>query len=372
LGANAHRVNYFNKSFNRFFDSLILNKNISTEDYLFFEYGNINEGNDYYNSENVERYAEYLLKFKKSTTHKNDESIQEFELFFEEINHNSFLSFLIPFNSPNNFYQWFNQNVVKEVLFFKKLLQQVKPEKIYTLCYYTTEIMNFTAAANSLGIETLEMQHGPQTDSHLAYGSWHKIPKSGYLSLPRTFLNWDEYSQKTINKWALTSNVYKAIVFGHPWFDKLIQAKNNFKHSKHILISLQPYPSNYKLIFSDRLIFFLNHQELPVIIRIHPRQSNQNEILEFITSLKLKNVSVHNSRNIHLPEILATTVMHVTQFSGVTIEANHMNVRTVLLDPAGKEFYKELIYLKQVIYIDPMDNQLSNKISEFLFERNKI
>lgn len=52
--------------------------------------------------------------------------------------------------------------------FSKKVFKKIKPKKIIFLSYYGFDaITSVMSAANKLNIKTVDLQHGPQTNTHM-------------------------------------------------------------------------------------------------------------------------------------------------------------------------------------------------------------
>jgi len=103
-------------------------------------------------------------------------------------------------------------------------------------------------------------------------------------------------------------------------------------------------------------------------LRLHPRQLNEKPAIEKF--LKEQNVlhlvTIEAATNDPLPQLLANARIHLTHFSGSTIEAALFNVYTVLLNELGVASFPDLIAKKQAVFLDPMDVAFANNFKGIL------
>lgn len=234
---------------------------------------------------------------------------------------------------------------------YTEIIKRTQPKVVFTVCYYSFPAMVLNYVANKNNIKTIEIQHGPQTDIHLAYGNWTKHPTEGYNTLPKVFWNWDNYSYEVINNWITKSNSnYSNFIGGNPWVDYL---KDDSSTKNIILYSLQNL--KFEFLFPNYLIERIkvteNHEWW---IRLHPKQL---EYLDEINSFFIKNgiqnkVNIKDASKIPLPEILNKTIVHITNFSGCTLEAVHYNIPSIILDNRGKDSFNDLIDEGKAFYTE--------------------
>lgn len=357
LGADSHRVNYKNKRYNRYFDTWIDTYNLKDKS-NFIEYDR-KPISEQYNSEIIVNYHNAFQNYKAinsffSKKNKNtliDENYEDFKDFLIEKGLGSFVNTFLIKNIENRF----STHYQLKIDFFSKVLTIIKPKKIFILCYYSTDMMALTVAANKLNIETIEMQHGPLADLHLAYGSWTKIPKEGYDMLPRTYWCWDENSRKIVNNLSEKSKIYSSEVIGNPWVNYWMKNNIKYKFYNFILFSVQPLVDNsFSNLIPNQLIEIIKETNYLWFIRLHPRQNiSINDFKAFFNKKGIiDKINLIEATNDPLPLILKNTRLHITQTSGVTLEANYFNVQTILIDKLGAKYYSELTNSKKALYID--------------------
>ncbi len=372
VGADAHRIDFNDSRYNRFFDTLI-EKHQITQSSLYFEYG-LNTKKQY-NRDLIFSFSEafkgYLFIYNFSKKHK----IVELDMYAD------FLDFLKKddlFNRFTTLYtqkkinRWANLEFYPKVLFFEKALAKIKPKRMPILCYYIDDVFALTSAANRLNIETIEMQHGPQTEIHLSYASWSVLPKEGYDMIPKTFWCWDESSHNVIKDWSKNNPAYSVKVIGNPWIDNWKTKKNNFPEKDYILYSLQPSPLTLEQLFPNSIINFIKTNPQKWFIRLHPRQLNENEKIKSYLENKgvLALVNLEEATQEPLPLLLSNALIHLTHFSGTAIEASLFNLKTVLLNEIGLFSFPDLISTQKAVYLNVNEDEFGKNLSEILVIEN--
>lgn len=367
LGYDSHRVNYKGKRFNRYFDVFIDEYKLQSKamyfecDVLFFD--------QQYNKELIYKFNEPYIGFLNYQKLIGKQQL----IHFKSKGYDFFLDFLTQNQITKNFpIDYSKMNIEKwfvsffsRVEFFKKVLHKIKPKKILILCYYSEDsIFALTVAANQMGIKTIEMQHGPQTEIHLAYGSWSNIPKEGYDILPREYWCWDNYSQSIIGKWAKNNPLYQVNVVGNPWIDYWAKNKSICKYSDYILYSLQPSPLTIEKLFPQVIIDFIKNKPYKWFLRLHPRQlPEMNTIKEYLKEKGiLELVNIDDATNDALPLLLANAKIHLTHFSGSAIEADCLNVFSVLINETAITSFPKLITEKKAQFLDVKRETFTNEL----------
>ena len=247
------------------------------------------------------------------------------------------------------------------------------PKKVFIVCYYDLRAMALVAAANKLGIETVEMQHGPQTDLQLAYGSWFNMPVNGFQVMPRNFWCWDSDSKNKIECWAKYKSGFSAFVGGNPWMDFWNTNQAGFKSNTYILYSLQPSPVTLEQMFTAGLLNTIKNSPVEWFIRLHPRQLEQLEkIKTFLKHKEIYNlVKIEDATRLPLPILLSNTMLHVTNFSGTTIESGLYGVHTVLLSKTGRDYFPDMIKNGMASYIDGYSETFESDFRKLFYSKKK-
>lgn len=374
VGADAHRVDYRQSRFNRYFDILI-EKYYLSQNSMYFEYG-LNTYKQY-NPSLIFTFSKalngflFLNKFLKIKGNVQLEGYEDFIGFLKNEKHFTQFSTIY---SAKNISNWASLVCYPRVVFFKKVLIKIKPEKIIILCYYLDDIMALIVAANQLKMNTIEMQHGPQTTLHMAYSSWFTLPPEGYDMLPRNYWCWDENSKRVLQEWTKSNKNYAVNVIGNPWIDYWKSKEKNYVHADYILYSLQPSPLTLEQLFPESIINFIKENPTPWFIRLHPRQLKEMETIKRYLENKqiLHLVTIDAATNDPLPLLLSNAIVHITHFSGTAIEASLFNVFTVLINEIGKLSFQDLISTQKAVYLDVNSLQFSEDLRKSIKNNSKF
>jgi hypothetical protein len=375
---NTHRINYKDVFYNRFFDTIIDENQLKMKS-CFIEFGS-RKRQELANSEIVIQVDDILRSYtdyyylKKILFRKRDTSfnLQAYQLFLDLLTENGVSKDFTNKFSIKNLQSILDTKYQVEIQFYLELFDKIKPQKLICLCYYTD--ISMIAAANKLGIETVEMQHGAQTPAHLAYGRWSVVPPHGYDFLPRSYWSWDEYSKNAINEWAGNNKLYKTFVGGNVWVDYWNSKTDTYNYNNFILYTLQPDSLRLDELFTVQIVALIKSGKYNWFIRLHPRQLNKiNEIKEYLEKNDiLKMVNIEQATKDPLPVLLKNCLVHVTNSSASTIEAALFNKKTLLLHEIGKLYYSDLIDEGIACFV-PMDTNFESCFEKVIFEeKSKI
>jgi hypothetical protein len=364
VASDAHRVNHNGKRYNRFFDVLIELYRLES-DTLYIEYDNLPVA-DQFNPELIRKYQQaymgYFYAHPKTTLKLEWPGYGEFLEFLAQSPRTAAFGAARSVDRMENWFSIFSMKVD----FFTAALKKIQPEKVLILCYYSPDIMALTVAANKLGINTVEMQHGPQAEIHLAYGNWSAVPATGYDMLPRTYWCWDEDSESVISQWTSKNSLYATKVIGNPWIDHWKGQRSDYPHSDYILYSLQPHPVSIPALFPPSLIDFIKTGPYKWFLRLHPRQMiDKEKIQDYLKEHGILDmVNIEDATNDPLPLLLSKARLHVTHFSGTAIEAALFNVFTVLINKMSTDLFPELIARGKAQYLDVSSEDFRDALTE--------
>ena len=231
---------------------------------------------------------------------------------------------------------------------FKKYLKKYKIKLGFCSVYYIPETLAFILACNEMQIPSIDIQHGVQGDTHIAYSDWKDA--HSYKLLPRFFWVWSQHEKTTIEKWSGNEGP-KSFVGGNLWMqfwrDKLnphiknlqteIQkTKVNSSCDSYILYSVQPNDS-FEII-------------LPLIkdspknwhwwIRLHPRMLEQeSQFRALLEKNSIENYCIEEASQMPLPLLLSNLDIHVTFNSSVVVEAEEFNMPSLVIAENGQELF---------------------------------
>ncbi|WP_081211267.1 hypothetical protein [Salegentibacter sediminis] len=358
FGSHFHRTRQNGVYFNRFYDSMVDTHNLQDEVYMI-EFEKIYEKN--YNQKAILPLHQYLDQFKLlkklnglfSQPVKENIELRDYKTFYEEL--------ISDFPTAKNLNislealsQW-ARKVSRTKGFFSKLFKKTKPEKIIFLSYYGyDDLAAALLAAHELGIKTIDFQHGPQTNVHMAYSAWTKHPDRPYNIMPVEYWTWDQRSKENIEAWAGKTGFIKVINVGHPYlayFKKKILFQDL---GEKIFFSLQTLSLEEMLPIV--LLDFMKESEMKWILRMHPRSNfTRNDLESFLKKNKIhKNIyKIEDALETPLPESLAGAKLHITNFSGCVLEAGMLNIPSLLIHESGEEIFRAYIDDKSVFYLNP-------------------
>ncbi|WNB16855.1 hypothetical protein [Marivirga arenosa] len=225
------------------------------------------------------------------------------------------------------------------------ILNLIKPKFLFTYSFSSVSTGAFIAVANSMKIKTIDIQHGPVGWQHFNYRYLKSNNENIIYPEPKFFFVWDKYSFNIMSE---IIDKERLILAGNRWhkfiLDLSYRNEYNFqRNKKYILYTLQPVEP----IIEDFIMEAIERSKEDFIwlIRYHPRMNDQqkkqiSDNLEKFTKIGV--VSLDYSNNTALPEILLNCDVHITKYSGSTLEACSFKVPTVIINLMGYELYKNL------------------------------
>jgi hypothetical protein len=220
---------------------------------------------------------------------------------------------------------------------FKRFLKKHSVKRVFVVCYYDVKCFSVVLAANRLGLRSIDLQHGVQGQNHLAYANWPTEISANTNFLPSHFYVWDASAFKTIEQWKTDSS--QILVGCNKWIlDRAKKVANDI-----ILVTLQPIEDYFPDYLLDMIKTFRGDKKW--FIRLHPRQHDQiGQIEKLLEQAGLNDLTdVRNASELPLTELLERTVLHVTFYSSVVIEASYYNIPTYFLKASGMSYYSGTI-----------------------------
>ena len=213
--------------------------------------------------------------------------------------------------------------------FFFKLKS---PKLLFVVVSHTQEPI--IAAAKSLGITTIELQHGSPARGKLNYDYTSGIKKTNF---PNLFLSFGDYWSSNCKFPIKKKNI---ISFGNPYLFKKINSYSNIKKENRLVIISQGIPILAKIAqdiskrFSEKIV---------VEYRPHPKEFYEKDKSHLI---KLKNAGLIVSKeNDDLYEIFARSRWQVGVYSTALYEGLYFGVASFILNTSGSEKMERLINL---------------------------
>jgi len=260
--------------------------------------------------------------------------------------------------------------------YFNWFFAKANVNKVATSNYYNLLSMSIMLWANRLKIDTMSFQHGNQSIVHPAFSDWVGIPRSGYITMPKTFNCWSSSECASIDKWAKRTNFHHSYNYGNPWLrywksKELIDRPEYFdRYRFNILVTLQPSVG----LLPDILLeaFKKSNPDWNWCFRLHPRQlCNANismiykELSKYQTNFVIEESSVEP-----LPILINFSSIHVTGFSSSAIEAKELGITTIFFHELSKEYFPSLFDLHDAVFASSDDELVYYLDREF--KKNKL
>jgi hypothetical protein len=308
----------------------------------------------------------YLLKLKSLLTKIPDSNPFEGYELFENKLLNNFPAIQFPSYERICRYAAYIHTVSK---WFQKLLNKKQAKLGVTTQFYNLESYAFTHACKTLGITSMELQHGSQAKQHPAFGNWKTAPEQGYNIMPKFFWNWSQQEKQNIDGWGIGC---QGIVGGNLWLNKWLSNSNvSDKYDKQILQIINHNKKKHQVLICTGnefpKQFFKILPELKDCffwIRLHPLSSETPEEIENKLKTTHCQFDIKLSNQLPLYALLRHMNIHSTENSSVTVEAATFGVPTLITDISGKQYYNDLIESGVAQYC-PDFSELKTKMSQF-------
>ena len=232
-------------------------------------------------------------------------------------------------------------------LFFKLK----KPKLLFVVASHTQEAI--IAAAKSLGITTIELQHGSPARGKLNYDYTSGITKK---SFPDLFLSFGDYWSSNC-KFPIDKD--KIISFGNPYLYKKINSYSHIAKEDRLVIISQGFPIlvEYAKDISEQF-----SKKIIVEYKPHPREHEKEQ--DYFKELRKAGVVISH-KNADLYEIFARSRWQVGVFSTAIYEGLYFGTACFIVNTTGSEHMKRLIKSDLARLISsPKDIDLNWKIDK--------
>lgn len=251
----------------------------------------------------------------------------------------------------------FQHDYKKYVELFKKR----NPKMVFVVVAYENHAI--VAAAKSLGIEVIELQHGTITDYHLGYSYPERTRMNGEIPyFPDKILSFGDYWMNEKTSPIAMENI---IPIGFSYFEA--QSKDfiglNVIDNRILFISqgvIGKYLSGIAFEFAKC------QKDLKIIYKLHPGEyaTWRQNYPELVEASSLDNFEVIDNSKIPLYKLLAQSNYQVGAFSTAIYEGLMFNCRTFIVDVPGVEYLDDLVERGYVFKISNA-NDLSDNLNEF-------
>ena len=314
FGSNSHRILTNGKYENKFFS----NENLVVEyDNNLFNLGG--------NTIPLEKLVKLNKDLRNSRNDLNEIFLKVKEFIPKSVNYNLIKNFC--------------EISLKYYESFQEQLNCPELKKVFILCYYSPSMLGLTIFCKINRINTIEVQHGPISDLHLAYSGWDNcnVKKYQCIQIDIWHEGFKKYVEDTFNEISVEGNYY---------LKKLKYNKELIKDS--ILITLQMSDSTLNEIYLHILEEF--GDKYKIVIRKHPRQVISSEMNNKIKDLnyRYKNLFFQEGSE-SINDVLNNSFIHITAHSGTFFEALNFKIPTIFLSQRATEYFHTFIQSKYFI-----------------------
>jgi len=248
--------------------------------------------------------------------------------------------------------------------YYCKILERTQPKVGFVVNYYGDDQMAFILACKEHNIPTVDIQHGVQGALHLSYGSWRKVPTTGYSQMPSYFWVWSEKEKDNIDQWSLSIGENKAVVvgslFNEMWKDNsselVAEFDNQFerlkidKINKSVVITLSPN-TDY-LMAETWEVVKMTQYDYNWFIRVHPGMIHEiGNINKELLHLGITHFNIKESSFLPLQTILRNVDVHITCQSSCVIEAKDFGIKSLITSEYGQSLYKDQIDSQNAFFV---------------------
>ena len=246
--------------------------------------------------------------------------------------------------------------------YFKAILLRHDVKKVYVTSFSMNFSMSLLWAANDLGLETFELQHGSVYENSPYYTNWNM--DINYNLLPKYFLVWDNVQANYINS-TNNNNFPIGIDDGNSFLEVF----------KNDMIDLTEYDVQWESIINNNnktVLLILQREDIPGwlsdfiilndninwILRTHPGLNNDNYILNMpnISSILTHNhVFCNEFKNFILFYLLKKINCLVAWKSTTIIEASLFNKKSIMLTDQGIEYFQSLLDSKMLVMANKLE-----------------
>lgn len=239
------------------------------------------------------------------------------------------------------------RNIINRLYSFKMLykyysnyFKKKSPKQIYIICSYGKEAI--IKAAQDLGIEIIELQHGVFSKYHIGYS----FPKVKIPYFPDKFFLFGEYWKE--NEF-LPFNTEKKI-YGYSYLYNQMEKYKNIKRNKKQVIFISQWIIGKRLSLKA-IEFAKENPDIKVIYRLHPGEFSiwKIEYKELYENRELKNLEISDNNERNLYEYLLESEYLIGVYSTVIYEALEVGVKIGIIKLLGYEYLEDLIE-QNIIY----------------------
>lgn len=194
-----------------------------------------------------------------------DDQRRQIKAFLDDVNSHYGMSFDLDAIEYQIFYQIVcHKNYVEE---FRRIFSAACPKLIMVYPHYDDHMFAAVDAARSMGIKSVEMQHG-RINAHEAY--WYEDQKPEGKILPDYFFTYGEWWNQSIT----LPDFFKPIAVGNPYLEKQLYLYPRRCNDKNRVMIVFSNPQNGKVLseFMYGLKDYIINNNISVLYKMHPNE----------------------------------------------------------------------------------------------------
>jgi hypothetical protein len=242
-----------------------------------------------------------------------------------------------------SFLYWVQREYGAHYPAYYEVLKRLRPQHIWTYCYYDLAVMTMIKAAHALNIPVTEYQHSAQSDAHFAYAKWKHLGAFKAF-LPDAFWEWSNADAERLRN--NLGEGYTVIDGGNLGITQ-DKSRYNFKTAdaiNSVLICLQG------LWLPDYIEEMIRtYPGMQWYLRWHPRYPHDKERAERLHTDFPESVNIKDANAMSIQELLTHVTLNITEFSGTALEADAFDVPTLITGERGEAMYSS--QLQQGLFV---------------------
>ena len=292
-------------------------------------------------SNNDKRYLDYLSVMKNLKRLFNSNNLSQTDIDFIGNVEDEIVSKIDVFVDLSSLFKRCVVDFKVSFSIYKKILIKTNPSRIYVVVAYgRPEIIK---AANELGIELIELQHGTFSKYHLGY-SYPKKIRLDYF--PDKFYVWNNFWKELINFPITSENI---IVYPSQYMMlELKKYKDVIKVRNQMLIIGQAGITEKIIILINKNLNYF--KEFKVILKLHPHEYNIKKSKEILNLEKVLDFTI--VKDVDLYSLFAQSEFQAGVFSTALYEGLEFKCKTILFNISGIEYMERFIELNEVKIIN--------------------
>ena len=211
------------------------------------------------------------------------------------------------------------------------LFKKIKPKVVYSVSSYSY-LGDMIYAAKSLGIKTVELQHGVVSRYHMGYSFSKKINLDYYSDV---FYSWGTFWNKSIE------NAFNEIeINGFQYFrDRSKEYQNIEKENKILILSQAALGGK---IMNETLKVINSLSDFQILYKLHPSEYKMyKKYTSFSTLSSYDNITFFEDCNLY--QLMSISKIQLGVFSTALYEGLGFSCKTYLFDLNGIEYMQHLI-----------------------------